>query len=278
MRKILGRDVTYGERILIFFLIVSCLFCIRNIIVNIFEWFFCTLTNIASSNKDLVQFFVAFGTVASVMAALYISTRNNKRDTFERNFSLLLEQHNEQLNTLLSRDDFGGKLSEVLGFAQNGDLVSANQRMHKLDSYYGSYFRVLYYLLKHIDRNYYGYIFTHKKKKFYTSMVRSFLNSDITLLLIINVAHAKKGNQYYGYRCLIEKYSYLEHLVIDGEVFVSGCREDVRNGLAWENGIDANSYITKLQILDDICKEFPLPSFGENDWKEYVIKVKSLAI
>ncbi|MEG5839795.1 putative phage abortive infection protein [Enterobacter mori] len=246
--------------------------------MNVFEWLFCTLTNIASGNKDLVQFFVAFGTVASVMVALYISIRNNKRDTFERNFSLLLEQHNEQLNALLSRDDFGDKLSNVLGFSGSKDLMSANQRMHKLDSYYGSYFRVLYYLLNHIDRNYYGYIFTHKKKKFYTSMVRSFLNSDITLLLIINVAHATKGNQYYGYRCLIEKYSYLEHLVIDGEVFVSGCREDVRNGLAWENGIDANSYITRLQILDDICKVFPLSSFGDNDWKEHVISVKGQLI
>ncbi|MBS7445000.1 putative phage abortive infection protein [Enterobacter sp. 120016] len=246
--------------------------------MNILEWLFSTLTNIAADNKDLVQFFVAFGTVASVMAALYISTKNNKRDTFERNFSLLLEQHNEQLNTLLSRNDFGGKLSEVLGFADDKDLISANERMHKLDSYYGSYFRVLYYLLKHIDKNYYGCIFTHKKKKFYTSMVRSFLNSDITILLIINVAHAKKGNQYYGYRCLIEKYSYLEHLVIDGEVFISGCREDIGNGYAWENALDADSYVTKLQILDDICKEFPLSSFGENDWKDYVTKVKGQAI
>ncbi|HCU2313422.1 TPA: hypothetical protein OUJ77_003477 [Klebsiella aerogenes] len=242
--------------------------------MKIFEWAFCVLTTIATKNKDLVQFFVAFGTVASVMAALYISTRSNKRETFERNFSLLLEQHNEQLHILLSRDDFGGKLSEVLGFAGDKDLMSANQRMHKLDAYYGSYFRVLYYLLKHIDRNYYGCFFTHKKKKFYTSMVRSFLNSEITLLLIINVAHATKGNQYYGYRRLIEKYSYLEHLVINGEVFVSGCREDVRYGLAWENAVDADSYTTKLQILDDICKIFPLSSFGDNDWKDCVIKVK----
>ncbi len=246
--------------------------------MSIFEWGFGALTTIAKHNSELVQFFVAFGTVASVMSALYISTRNNKIDTFERNFSLLLEQHNEQLHTLLSREDFGEKLSEVLGFSGDKDLISANKRMHKLDAYYGSYFRVLYYLLKHIDGNYYGYISTHKKKKFYTSMVRTFLNSEITLLLIINVAHATKDNQYYGYRRLIEKYSYLEHLVIDGEVFIAGCREDVRNGLAWENASDADSYITKLQILDDICKIFPLSSFGESNWLDCVIKVKSQSI
>ncbi|SFT53027.1 Putative phage abortive infection protein [Kosakonia arachidis] len=244
-------------------------------LMSVISLAFNSLNVFSKSYAQLVQFFVAFGTMSSVVVALYISVKNSKRDTFERNFSLLLEQHNEQLKTLLNHPDFSKNLSEVLGFGDEKDLVSANQRMHNLDSFYGSYFRVLYYLMKHIDRNYYGYVNAYKKKKFYTSMVRSFLNTEITLLLIINVAHAKKGNQYFGYRELIERFSYLEHLIIDGEVFVSGCSEDVRNGLRIEGAIDAIKYKTKLQIFDDICKEFPEASFGDNDFIDYVKDIKS---
>lgn len=236
---------------------------------------FDSLNAFSKNHAELVQFFVAFGTMSSVVVALIISAKNSKRDTFERNFSLLLEQHNEQLNDLLKHSDFSKNFSEVLGFGAEKDLVSANQRMHKLDSYYGSYYRVLYYLLKHIDKNYYGCFYKHQNKKFYTSMVRSFLNTEITLLLIINVSHAKKGSQYYGYRELIEKYSFLEHLTIDGEVFVSGCSEDVKNGLIMEGSIDKINYVTKLQILDDICREFPQASFGDNDFIRYVKQIKS---
>ena len=42
-----------------------------------------------------------------------------------------------------------------------------------------------------------------------------------------------------------------------------------------KDAMDSDSYITKLQIFEDICKEYPLSSFGENDWKDKVIKVKN---
>lgn len=240
------------------------------------QWFWCGLNNAVKTHAELVQFFVAFGTLSSVAVALYISTRNSRRETFERNFALLLEQHNEQLKNLLSRKDFAEKLKEVLCPDFGKGLVLSNRKMHQLDSYYGSYFRVLYYLLKHIDKNYYGYFFTHRKKKFYTSMVRSFLNSEITLLLVINVAHAKKGNQYYEYRKLVEEYSYLEHLIIDGDAFLEGSSLSV--GVQLKNGLDydENLYVTKIKILDDICKEYPASSFGDNDWKIMMEKVQNM--
>ncbi|SCX40098.1 Putative phage abortive infection protein [Kosakonia sacchari] len=237
-------------------------------------WVLTKGNNIACSYKELIQFFVAFGTLSSVFVALYIATKNNRRDTFERNFSLLLEQHNDQLKSLLSRKDFGDKLSSILGLGSEKDLISCNKRMHQLDAYYGSYFRVLYYLLKHIDKNYYGADFLGKKRKFYTSMVRSFLGSEITLLLIINISHGNEENQYREYRRLIEKYMYLEHLILDGDTFASGCSESVRNGLMLEDSYNTENYVTGLEVLDDICKEYPISSFGNNDWKKLVLKVK----
>lgn len=237
-------------------------------------WLFTKSNGLAGTYKELVQFFVAFGTLSSVFAALYISTKNNRRDTFERNFSLLLEQHNEQLKDLISRGDFDGKLSFILGYGNDKDLISSNKRMHQLDVYYGSYFRVLYYLLKHIDKNYYGADYSGKKRKFYTSMVRSFLNSEITLLLIINISHGNEDNQYREYKRLVEKYVYLEHLILHGETFLLGCSAAVKNGLATEHSYDAEEYVTGLNVLDDICKMYPISSFGNNDWISLALEVK----
>ncbi|MFP2424683.1 putative phage abortive infection protein [Enterobacter ludwigii] len=266
--------MTKAEKFFICFLTLFVLFCMREPMIEFFTWLLVKGNSFALSYKELVQFFVAFGTLSSVLAALYIATKNNRRDTFERNFSLLLEQHNDQLKSLLSRKDFNDKLSFVLGFGSEKDLISSNKRMHQLDAYYGSYFRVLYYLLKHIDKNYYGTDYFSKKRKFYTSMVRSFLNSEVSLLLIINVSHGSGGDQYREYRRLIEKYMYLEHVILDGEIFASGCSESVRNGLRLECAYNSAYYVTGLNVLDDICMRYPLSSFGNNDWKKLVIKVK----
>ncbi|ENK7103604.1 hypothetical protein AB3Y58_001258 [Enterobacter kobei] len=266
--------MTLADKMFFCFLAFFCLFCLRVPMIEIISWLFASGNKFATSYDKLVQFLVALGTLSSVLVALYIANKNSRRDTFERNYSLLLEQHNEQLKNLLSREDFNDKLSFILGYGEDKDLISSNKRMHELDAYYGSYFRVLYYLLKHIDKNYYAHDCSGKKRKFYTSMVRSFLNSEITLLLIINISHGDDENQYREYKRLVEKYMYLEHLIVDGEIFISGCSESVKRGLSTENAFDTDKYVTGLNVLDDICKKYPMSSFGNNDWKHLVLKAK----
>lgn len=266
--------MTVADKVFYGFLAFFSLFCLRGPMIEFNTWMFANGNEFATHYDKLVQFLVALGTLSSVLVALYIANKNSRRDTFERNFSLLLEQHNEQLKDLLSRKDFNDKFSFILGYGNDKDLVSSNKRMHELDAYFGSYFRVLYYLLKHIDKNYYTHDCTGKKRKFYTSMVRSFLNSEITLLLIINISHEDDKEQYREYKKLVEKYMYLEHLILDGEIFASGCSESLKNGLFTEDAFNKDDYVTGLNVLDDICKKYPVSSFGSNDWKDLLLKIK----
>ena len=220
--------------------------------------------------SNIIQFCVALGTILSVVTALCLSLRNNKVAFFNANFSLLLEQHNNMAGQLLAnKENYKQKVDYVLtdGFDKLG-LSDANKRMHQNDHFFGSYFRVLYHLLKHIDRNYHSWDLSGKKRKYYTSLVRSFLNSEITLLLAINVSHADRNSQYWGYRVLVEKYSLLEHLILDGNVFIDAL-SDITNtahrfaGLLEEDG---GEYKSGMQILDEICLEFNEKCFGNNEW------------
>jgi len=46
----------------------------------------------------------------------------------------------------------------------------------------------------------------------YTNIVRSFLSHDITRLLSINCYCKDSDDTYWLYKCLIERYSFLEHM------------------------------------------------------------------
>lgn len=227
--------------------------------------------------NNIIQFFVALGTMSSVFIALWLSSRNKKIDFFDDNFSLLLEQHNNIATQLLNdREKYSEKLDFVLtGGFDSVSLVDANKRMHQNDHFFGSYFRVLYHLLKHIDKNFHSKDCSGKKRKFYSSLVRSFLSSDLTLLLAINVSHANKYSQYWKYRLLVEKYSLLEHLILDGELFYDALSDITSReyGFSGLNNGMSEEYKSGMKILDDICIEFSKKCFGNNEWLEIYEKV-----
>ncbi|GKW23474.1 hypothetical protein PEC311524_10680 [Pectobacterium carotovorum subsp. carotovorum] len=216
--------------------------------------------------SNIIQFFVALGTMSSVIVALRLSYKNNKKDTYERNFSMLLEQHNSHMYHLLKDTRvFYNNLGTVLGWGNDRctwSLNDANQELHKLDYYYGSYFRVLYRLLRHIDENY--YLCSLDKKKFYSGVVRSFLNPELTFLLAVNISHAKEDGQYYKYKILVEKFSFLEHLILDGEKFISSLPSD--SGMNWEPfDRPCDNGVSPLKMIDEICLVFERIAFGKNE-------------
>ena len=144
-------------------------------------------------------------------------------------------------------------------------MVELNRNMHNLDDFFGSYFRVLYHLLKHIDKKAGYHSFDFKEKQRYTSLVRSFLDNEITLLLSINCAHAKQDNQYYPYKILIERYAFFEHLILDPEKFIDYVRTNHRSA--------SSAYILVIQtesdfhinLIADIKKTYNETAFGNNE-------------
>lgn len=175
-----------------------------------------------SDPSNIINFFVAFGTCAAVIVALIAK----KQSSLESTFSLLLQQHNQSLQSLKSSNEYKENINKIID--AHSVLIEANslpddvkfidkqnEVMHEMDDFYGSYFRILYHLLKFIDSNAGYHPFDYKNKKKYTSLVRAHMDSEITYLLAINCAHAIKGDQYYPDKVLIEQYSLLEHLIFD---------------------------------------------------------------
>lgn len=208
---------------------------------------------------NIINFFVALGTCMAVFVAL--SAR--KQSSFESTFSLLLAQHNQTLKDLKSSSDYNNHVNNILDGLS--PLTEQNNKMHELDDFFGSYFRVLYHLIKFIDNNKPKIPFiTKDKRKTYTSLVRSHLDNEIIFLLAINCAHATPENQYHTYKTLIEEYSILEHLIFDNAVLLK------------YNPIHSTSMATSLRIttimltenlktiLNEIAKTYDKKAFGKN--------------
>ncbi|UTJ48425.1 putative phage abortive infection protein [Atlantibacter subterranea] len=189
-----------------------------------------------SDPSNVINFFVALGTCAAVLVALIAK----KQSSVEATFSLLLSQHNQSLQSLKSSKDYQGNINKVIDahsiLIERDSLPNEtkfidkqNEVMHEMDDFYGSYFRILYHIIKFIDSDAGYYPLDFERKKKYTSLVRAHMDSEITYLLAINCAHAKPGGQYYSYKILIERYSLLEHLIFNKSFLGKYYHPDLQN-------------------------------------------------
>ncbi|HAS0880017.1 TPA: hypothetical protein I3321_000396 [Enterobacter roggenkampii] len=208
--------------------------------------------------SNIINFFVAFGTCTAVLVALIAK----KQSSFESTFSLLLTQHNNALNELRKKTNYSKLINEMM----NGliPLKETNTLMHNHDAVFGSYFRILYHLLKFIDNNAGYHPFDLARKKNYTSLVRAHLDNEITYLLAINCAHADSENQYQLYKILIERYAMLEHLILNKSVLLKYTPSDL-------NEIQKSLRVTTIMLSEDIktifneiTKIYFKSAFGKN--------------
>ncbi|HBM3227788.1 TPA: hypothetical protein LVL75_005434 [Klebsiella oxytoca] len=214
-----------------------------------------------SDPSNIINFFVAFGTCAAVAVALIAKGQAS----FENTFSILLAQHNEQLRKLKEHKNYENNFSSIFNLQEEYNLIELNRNMHNFDDFFGSYFRVLYHLLKHIDKKAGYHPFDFKEKQRYTSLVRAFLDNETTLLLSINCAHAKPDNQYYPYRCLIERYAFFEHLILDREKFIDYIRANPRSiSSAYTLVIQAEDNFLE-RLISDIKTTYHKTAFGANE-------------
>lgn len=137
-----------------------------------------------------------------------------RKQIFETTFFSLLDQHNKTLEKLISKNESRTtKESDLewirLGITRSGIRSIEKQReiIHTNNNLCGSYFRVLYRILKFISTDCYD----KDKEKFYSGIVRSFIGNDVIQILACNCYCTDKDSQYFKYRLLIEKYAFLEH-------------------------------------------------------------------
>jgi len=162
-------------------------------------------------------------------------TQEKKR--FEDTFFSLLNQLNtvfDGLNERLIVMD-RAQASKVMrlhsAVIKSGVGKTIEQRVAKMresSSDTSHYFRVLYHILKFILENsrfnaepmrFEAAVEKEvtRTEKFYSNIVRSFLNKEVIQLLAINCVVEDPLDPYYKYRQLVECYSLLEHLHIDAE-------------------------------------------------------------
>lgn len=154
-----------------------------------------------------------------------------EKQSFEDTFFALLDQHNKVLESLHHKEHLQNSRttiellhSHALGVGVKS-LAVASERFKKLDELSGHYFRILYQLLKLISLNApqtnLGPTFTGEtllatdpspNEKLYSNIVRSFLSSSVTQLLAVNCYCPTKNTTYWNYKCLVERYAFLEHM------------------------------------------------------------------
>lgn len=188
--------------------------------------FWTTVYNNPGNTISIATFLVtAFAAIATGMAA--IATRNStkvseatlihtqktsRRDEFISRYTLLLEQHKEQLSVVKSYlDTEPGKFFLDKLIDETNHLTAFNTLQgHSIVS---PYMRVLYHLLRHISM-YYDDKASTKDKKMYSSTVRSLIRNDVLFLIAVNssyVINDNKENDYGKYQKLLREFDFFEH-------------------------------------------------------------------
>lgn len=197
--------------------------------------------------------------------------KNYQRDAFEKRYSLLLEQHNQQLKNVYeylssNTEDANGFIEKVKE-TQLASIAASYLNGHSIIS---PYMRTLYHLLKHVYENFYVENVSEdeevKRKKEYTSPLRSLIRNDVLYLIGLNSLVTKVRSQeiytdngYGYYQFLLNYFNFFEHAVF------FDWRSNVRLDDADEHMINYldERFMSKIKIAlrtslkDNNCNDIP---------------------
>ncbi|HAF2139206.1 TPA: hypothetical protein G8M63_003602 [Salmonella enterica] len=197
--------------------------------------------------------------------ALDHTMNNTRRDEFTRHFTLLLEQHNDQLEIVKDYLDSRDGKAFFESVRDSITLKQAHELMHG-HSYISPYMRVLYHLLKYIDKAFYKPDALPGEKKGFSSLIRSLIRNDVLYLVALNSAFTNdlgELNQYAKYQKLLHEFSFFEHAqfyktLANESVSVTKIFEDIKS----KNSQDIMSTIERIIEGKSVGKskiQFPLP-------------------
>ncbi len=152
---------------------------------------------------------------------------------FESTFFSLLGQHNRLLDKITYTPpqplppnnlfySYSSSVSASYDEAMGASSIDEAKEIILKEQDVSQYFRVLYQVLKFINTelNRDDVCDNFSQEKTYSSLVRSFLSNDVYYLLAIN-CYCKLGSNdlFYGYKRLLERYSFFEHMVIENDEY-----------------------------------------------------------
>ncbi|WP_285163420.1 putative phage abortive infection protein [Shewanella goraebulensis] len=170
---------------------------------------------------------------------LQVETQEKKR--FEDTFFSLLNLHNKVLEQLHERITIrevlqASVIKKIFKSCYKSSAVNsiekARQKLHDdHGEISGHYFRMLYQLLKVIAVSCHGSGISEEftveelvntpvsnEEKLYSNILRSFLSTEVTMLLAVNCVCTDPNGTFYKYRLLIERYNFLEHMPLDNKI------------------------------------------------------------
>ncbi len=151
--------------------------------------------------------------------ALELSYENSRKDDYIKQFTLLLEQHNNLHKSVVKYIDSLKNNKGIISDSDDKGIIrwdeSLEDAANKLYQNYNFsiYMITLYRLLKHIDENFYKKNSSDKfikEKKEYSSIVRSVIRNDVLFLIAINSFN--KNNSFKEYKKKLEKFSFFKHM------------------------------------------------------------------
>ncbi len=180
---------------------------------------------------------------------------------FESTFFSLLANHELALKKITDDSSEKGSTVERALENFNSSNVTNQKELFNFFSYSDitSYFIVLYQLLKFIDGT--NFI-DHGERKKYTSLLRSYLNNNVLILIMYNcyvdgLRQNVKTNSFVEYKSLVEKYSILEHVSWD---LTSFCHNERRNVVINKKNLNSDNNLVLLMS----CYRYENSAFGNN--------------
>lgn len=155
-------------------------------------------------------------------ATLLHTRKTSRRDEFISRYTLLLEQHKEQLNVVKSYLDTEKGKELLDGLIEGTDHQTAFKTLQG-HSIVSPYMRVLYHLLRHISAHYIDNATTEDKKN-YSSIVRSLIRNDVLFLVAVNASYVIEDgdeNDYGKYQRLLSELNFFEHALFFNAIDVT---------------------------------------------------------
>jgi uncharacterized membrane protein len=169
-------------------------------------------------------------------SALRLQADTQIKQQFEGTFFSLLNEHNRSLQEVTSQGpqlkSRFTRLEEAFGNAFHlcHSLTESKLQLESDNHLCGTYFRILYQILKFIATNSPGTKIgvnfipnlienspLAPNEKMYANIVRSFLPDKALQLLAVNCACEDDNDPFWNFRLLIERYQFLEHMPFETE-------------------------------------------------------------
>ncbi|EKO3447552.1 hypothetical protein NT695_002394 [Vibrio fluvialis] len=225
-----------------------------------------SLEELALTRKELVDSTAAQKAQAKTLELQLVEAKSTaKSERFDSTFYSLLDQHNKIQSELAAYHI--NMQNDIKFIGEQFDDI------HKCP-YHCRYFRIVYQLLKFIAVESSKYevltdeLFATKvnaREKFYSNIVRSMLTDDLLYKLACNCYSPKgESDSYYRYWQLIERYEFLEHLIVPNNIEDWGtgvkylCKNvnvfDAYTEKAFANHIDLAKLRKQVEALKDKVK------------------------